>query len=67
MSFHHIDSASKRFMFAGSHLRCWNEIRTELDKCVLLCMNCHAEVHDSIQVILEVRRQARAREIASAR
>jgi predicted HNH restriction endonuclease len=34
-------------MFAVS----WQRVKDELDKCILLCSNCHAELHD--QEILE--------------
>lgn len=46
LCFHHIDESSKRFDFAGSHLRSWRSLTAELEKCLLLCQNCHAEVHD---------------------
>lgn len=45
LSFHHI-GADKRFSIAGGHNRAWDSICHELEKCVLLCQNCHAEVHD---------------------
>jgi hypothetical protein len=45
LCFHHSDADSKRFNFAGSHLRSRKSLWAELDKCVLLCMNCHNELH----------------------
>lgn len=46
-SFHHRDPASKAFDFShhGGLLRPWNELVAEVQKCVLLCCRCHAEVH----------------------
>jgi hypothetical protein len=44
LSFHHVDPSQKDFNIGT--LRSWGKIKTELDKCILLCMNCHHEVHD---------------------
>jgi predicted HNH restriction endonuclease len=44
--FHHKDPGSKDFSFSERGItRSWQRIKDELDKCVLLCANCHAEVH----------------------
>lgn len=58
MDFHHI--RDKKFAISGSHCRSWNEIKEELDKCVLLCRNCHGELHAGLISIpegAETRRQ----------
>ncbi len=47
LAFHHLDPAKKDFSIAGKCLA-WDTIRAEIDKCVLLCGNCHDEVHDGI-------------------
>ena len=47
LAFHHRDPSKKLFGIGGSHCRSWTSIKLELDKCDLLCMNCHAELHDS--------------------
>lgn len=49
LSFHHIDPKKKEFGISSRGLtRSWEKIRSELDKCVLLCANCHMEVHEGI-------------------
>jgi hypothetical protein len=46
MEFHHVDSSEKEFGIGGKGVsRSWDRIKVELDKCVLLCANCHREVH----------------------
>lgn len=43
LEFHHPDPTQKEFIIS----RKWSfeKIKNELDKCVLLCSNCHKEVH----------------------
>ena len=49
LNFHHIDPSKKSFgISARGVTRAWIKVQKELDKCVLLCANCHAEVHDSL-------------------
>lgn len=42
--FHHIDPAQKEFSISGK-TKAFDKIKSEVDKCLLLCRNCHAEVH----------------------
>jgi hypothetical protein len=48
LQFHHRDPKTKSFGLSISSTRSWERIRTELDKCDLLCANCHAEVENEI-------------------
>jgi 5-methylcytosine-specific restriction endonuclease McrA len=49
LDFHHIDSRTKEFGLSVKGLtRSWEKMRKELDKCVLICANCHREVHAGI-------------------
>jgi len=47
MDFHHRNPAEKDFRFGSGRTRQWDRVKVELDKCDLLCKNCHAEIHDS--------------------
>jgi len=46
--FHHSDSVGKDFKLDMRSLsnRTLHSVLTELDKCVLVCQNCHAELHN---------------------
>lgn len=45
--FHHIDPATKKFGIGGKGItRQYDKLIEEVDKCLLLCKNCHAELHD---------------------
>lgn len=46
LEFHHADSSRKDFSVSEKgYTRSWSVVRDELDKCVLLCANCHRELH----------------------
>ncbi len=50
LEFHHLDSTRKDFGISSrGYTRSWDRIREELDKCLLLCANCHREVHAGLQ------------------
>lgn len=57
---HHLDPAQKRFSIGGAKCRKWSEVQKELDKCTLLCANCHAEEHQRTRLpIIRVRKPER--------
>ena len=46
---HHIDDSQKSFGLSTKGLtRSWEKTKVEADKCVLLCANCHREVHGGV-------------------
>jgi predicted HNH restriction endonuclease len=45
---HHIDPVGKEFSL--STVASWKRIEKELDKCMLLCANCHREVHSGFHL-----------------
>jgi hypothetical protein len=48
LSFHHRDPKQKCFGIANSSTKSWEIVKTELDKCDLMCMNCHMEIEEEI-------------------
>lgn len=49
LSFHHKNPSKKDFGLSSQGLtRSWEKTKKELDKCILICANCHMEVHDNI-------------------
>jgi len=47
LEFHHLDSSKKDFGVSKSGLtRSWLRIKKEIDKCILVCANCHRELHN---------------------
>jgi hypothetical protein len=46
LGFHH-NNGNKDFGIAQAGCtRSWEKIKKELNKCILVCANCHAEIHD---------------------
>lgn len=45
LSFHHLDPNEKEFAWNKLRLYSWEKINKELDKCIVVCHNCHAELH----------------------
>ena len=50
LDFHHINSNDKEISlgFLRKNPRKWSIVAKELKKCILLCSNCHMEVHDGV-------------------
>ena len=44
LEFHHLDSSKKDFNITSTQ-KSWDKVKKELDKCSLLCSNCHREEH----------------------
>jgi len=55
LDLHHLDPEQKEFSLSSIRAKpkAWSKIVDELRKCVLLCKNCHGEVHDSMTEIPE--------------
>ncbi|UCG34896.1 MAG: hypothetical protein JSW17_05235 [Candidatus Omnitrophota bacterium] len=54
LEFHHASSSKKDFSVSSKgYTRSWKRVKKELDKCVLLCANCHREIHSQISSACE--------------
>ena len=46
LEFHHLDPTQKDFGISQKgYTRSWEKVKKELDKCVMVCSNCHKEIH----------------------
>jgi hypothetical protein len=45
LAFHHLIQEDKSFAISNARHLPWKILEPELDKCILLCSNCHSEVH----------------------
>jgi len=63
LKFHHIDPAVKDFEVSRAG-KSWASIKSELDKCILVCGNCHDEIHAGVTEIPEHLRSSVAAFIA---
>jgi hypothetical protein len=49
LDLHHLDATQKEFgISSGGLTRAWSKVVAEADKCILICANCHREVHAGI-------------------
>lgn len=56
LDLHHIDPTKKEFSFGKiiANPKSWAKIVLELQKCILVCRNCHGEIHAGVRVLPEV-------------
>lgn len=46
LEFHHLQPNHKDFAISHKgYTRSWDKVKTEIDKCIMLCSNCHKEEH----------------------
>lgn len=46
--FHHLDPSEKELAFGSRGGKSFETLKKELDKCVLLCANCHRKRHNTL-------------------
>ena len=53
LDFHHLDPSKKDFTISNDHFRLKEAVK-EVKKCILICSNCHKELHDGLWDIKEL-------------
>jgi 5-methylcytosine-specific restriction endonuclease McrA len=48
LDLHHIKGTKKFTMGNDGYTHSWADIKEELDKCILVCSNCHREIHGGV-------------------
>ena len=48
LEFHHLNPKEKDFSFGTNTNRNWYDTQKELQKCILVCANCHREIHQGL-------------------
>jgi len=49
LQFHHLDPTVKEYQIGGNCTVAWEKLKKELDKCILVCSICHAEIHAGVR------------------
>ena len=49
LEFHHLDPKEKDFNISRNKKRNFEMVKKELDKCILVCSNCHREIHEEMK------------------
>lgn len=51
LEFHHLNPLDKDFSIsAKGYTRSWENVKKEIDKCILVCSNCHREIHAEMKL-----------------
>ena len=48
LDFHHLDPLKKDFNISDGKTHNFEKLKPELDKCILICSNCHGELHEGL-------------------
>lgn len=48
LEFHHKNPKEKDFRLGAGNTMSWKEYKREAEKCILVCSNCHKEIHSKI-------------------
>ena len=48
LEFHHTNPSVKEFKLGSGNTMSWKDYKKEVLKCILVCSNCHKEIHSEI-------------------
>ena len=48
LEFHHKNPSEKEFKLGSGNTISWKEYKAEVMKCILVCSNCHKEIHSKL-------------------
>jgi len=48
LEFHHENPNEKEFKLGSGNTMSWRDYKAEVQKCILVCSNCHKEIHSEI-------------------
>ena len=51
LEFHHKNPKEKDFKIGSGNTMSWKEYKKETEKCILVCSNCHKEIHSKLGYI----------------
>ena len=51
LQFHHLDPSKKDFTIGGKSWS-YERLKEEVDKCILVCANCHIEIHEEQNILV---------------
>ena len=54
LQFHHLNPEDKEVALSSWSYMNWTKITNELKKCILVCSNCHQEIHAGVREIPQV-------------
>ena len=49
LEFHHLNPDEKDFGISKCITKSMASLKQEVDKCILVCSNCHAEIHEELE------------------
>lgn len=50
LEFHHLDENEKSFGISNGNVKSFEKAKEEVDKCILVCSNCHKEIHYELKL-----------------